>query len=274
MAANQISSAKSMPAATLVAQLDFTGKRVWVTGAGQGIGYQIACQFFALGADVVGLDKSFHADPTSAAQGYPFTTALLDISHPQQMELVCQHLLSEVPRIDILVNGAGILCMADTEELSLEDWQQCFNVNVSGAFYLLRQLIPQFKQQRYGAVVTLGSNAAHVPRIKMSAYCASKAALTSFSHCVGLELAAYGVRCNLVSPGSTDTPMQRGMWHSEDAQQQTIAGFPLQYKLGIPLGKIATPQEIANTVIFLASDLASHITMQDIVVDGGATLSA
>jgi 2,3-dihydro-2,3-dihydroxybenzoate dehydrogenase len=68
--------------------------------------------------------------------------------------------------------------------------------------------------------------------------------------------------------------MQRGMWHSEDAQQRTIAGFPPQYKLGIPLGKIATPQEIANTVVFLASDLASHITLQDIVVDGGATLSA
>ncbi|CFQ98122.1 2,3-dihydro-2,3-dihydroxybenzoate dehydrogenase [Yersinia frederiksenii] len=271
MAVNQTSSAKSMLAATLVAQMDFTGKRVWVTGAGQGIGYQIACQFFALGADVVGLDKCFSADPT---QGYPFTTALLDISQPQQVELVCQHLLSEVPRIDILVNGAGILRMADTQELSLEDWQQCFDVNVSGVFYLLRQLIPQFKQQRFGAVVTLGSNAAHVPRIKMSAYCASKAALTSFSHCVGLELAAYGVRCNLVSPGSTDTPMQRAMWRSEDAQQQTIAGFPLQYKLGIPLGKIATPQEIANTVVFLASDLASHITMQDIVVDGGATLSA
>ncbi|CQR23140.1 short chain dehydrogenase [Yersinia enterocolitica] len=190
------------------------------------------------------------------------------------MEGVCQRLLCQVPRIDVLVNGAGILRMAETESLSLEDWKQCFDVNVSGAFYLLRQLIPQFKQQRFGAVVTISSNAAHVPRMQMSAYCASKAALTSFSHCVGLELAPYGVRCNLVSPGSTDTPMQRSMWHSDDAQQQTIAGFPQQYKLGIPLGKIATPTEIANTVAFLASDLASHITLQDIVVDGGATLSA
>ncbi|MDA5544075.1 2,3-dihydro-2,3-dihydroxybenzoate dehydrogenase [Yersinia rochesterensis] len=269
MATNQVSPAKSTCAINKAAQMDFTDKRVWVTGAGQGIGYQIASQFVALGADVVGLDKSF-----SATQNFPFTTALLDISNPQQVALVCQHLLSQVPRIDVLVNGAGILRMAETEALSLEDWQQCFNVNVSGAFYLLRQLIPQFKWQRFGAVVTIGSNAAHVPRIQMSAYCASKAALTSLSHCVGLELAAYGVRCNVVSPGSTDTPMQRGMWHSEDAQQRTIAGFPQQYKLGIPLGKIATPQEIANTVVFLASDLASHITLQDIVVDGGATLSA
>lgn len=195
MATNQVSPAKSTCAINKAAQMDFTDKRVWVTGAGQGIGYQIASQFVALGADVVGLDKSF-----SATQNFPFTTALLDISNPQQVALVCQHLLSQVPRIDVLVNGAGILRMAETEALSLEDWQQCFNVNVSGAFYLLRQLIPQFKWQRFGAVVTIGSNAAHVPRIQMSAYCASKAALTSLSHCVGLELAAYGVRCNVVSP--------------------------------------------------------------------------
>ena len=91
---------------------------------------------------------------------------------------------------------------------------------------------------------------------------------------VGLELAPFGVRANLVSPGSTDTPMLRGMLPSEEAIARTIAGLPEQFKLGIPLRKVATPAEIAHTVLFLASDLASHITLQDLVVDGGATLSA
>jgi len=131
-----------------------------------------------------------------------------------------------------------------------------------------------FRRQREGAIVSIASNAAHVPRIGMSAYCASKAALRSLCMTVGLEMAPFAVRCNLVSPGSTDTPMQRGMWTSAGAEQRTIAGFPDQFKLGIPLGKIAQPQEIADAVLFLASDLASHITMQDIVIDGGATLSA
>lgn len=91
---------------------------------------------------------------------------------------------------------------------------------------------------------------------------------------MGLELAPYGARCNLVSPGSTDTAMQRSMWRSADGDKQVIAGDPGSFKLGIPLGKIAVPEEIASAVAFLASDLASHISLQDLVVDGGATLSA
>jgi len=122
--------------------------------------------------------------------------------------------------------------------------------------------------------VTIASNAAHAPRLGMSAYGASKAALRSLCLTVGLEMAPYGVRCNIVSPGSTDTDMQRSLWHTPEAEQEMINGFPEQYKLGIPLRKIAKPQEIVANVMFLASDLASHVVLQDIVVDGGATLGS
>lgn len=142
------------------------------------------------------------------------------------------------------------------------------------AFNLFQQTMAQFRRQRGGAIVTVASDAAHTPRIGMSAYGASKAALKSPALTVGLELAGCGVRCNLVSPGSTDTDMQRTLWVSDDAEQQRIRGFGEQFKLGIPLGKIARPQEIANTILFLASSHASHITLQDIVVDGGSTLGA
>ena len=120
----------------------------------------------------------------------------------------------------------------------------------------------------------MASNAAHAPRLGMSAYGASKAALRSLCLTVGLEMAPYGVRCNIVSPGSTDTEMQRSLWKTPQAEQQTIEGFPEQFKLGIPLKKIAKPQEIADTILFLASDRASHVVLQDIVVDGGATLGS
>ncbi|QTF08739.1 2,3-dihydro-2,3-dihydroxybenzoate dehydrogenase [Brenneria izadpanahii] len=249
-------------------QMEFTGKQVWVTGAGRGIGKQIACSFLALGAEVVGFDREF------PSPGLPYRCVLLDIQQPEQVKTVCRQQLADSPRLDILVNAAGILRLGALETLSDDDWRECLNVNAAGAFYLLRAVIPHFKRQRCGAIVTVGSNAAHVPRMQMAAYCASKAALASLNHCAALELAEYGVRCNLVSPGSTDTAMLRGMWRDDGGERQTIQGFPQQYKLGIPLGKIAHAQEIANAVVFLASDLASHITMQDIVVDGGATLAA
>lgn len=248
--------------------MDFSGKRIWVTGAGQGIGRETASRFTALGGDVVGLDRSF------SASNYPFATVRLDLSERDEVRRVCGELLEECPRLDVLVSAAGVLRIGLAEELSFDDWAACMHVNASGPFHLFQHTIPQFKLQRAGAIVSVGSNAAHTPRMLMSAYCASKAALTSLTQCVGLELAPYGVRCNLVSPGSTDTAMQRSMWRSADGERQVIAGDLGSFKLGIPLGKIATPEEIASAIVFLASDLASHITLQDLVVDGGATLAA
>lgn len=247
---------------------DFRGKTVWVTGAGKGIGYATAQAFVEAGATVTGFDVAF------TQHDYAFATETLDVADAAQVAEVCQRLLAACERLDVLVNAAGILRMGPTDSLSLEDWQQTFAVNVGGAFNLFQQTMPQFRRQQGGAIVTVASDAAHTPRIGMSAYGASKAALKSLALTVGLELAASGVRCNLVSPGSTDTDMQRTLWVSDDAEQQRIRGFGEQFKLGIPLGKIAHPQEIANTILFLASDLASHITLQDIVVDGGSTLGA
>ncbi len=248
--------------------LDFSGQHVWVTGAGQGIGYRTALAFAEAGADVVGLDLRFGAD------AYPFRTQLLDITDAGQVGRVCLGLLADCPRLDVLVNGAGILRLGATDSLAWSDWQDCLAVNAGGAFNLFRHTLPVFRAQRAGAIVSIASNAAHVPRLGMSAYCASKAALRSLCLTVGLEMAPFGVRCNLVSPGSTDTPMQRALWQTDRAEQQTIAGFHDQFKLGIPLGKIGRPQEVADAILFLASRHASHITMQDIVIDGGATLGA
>ncbi|KQV54596.1 2,3-dihydro-2,3-dihydroxybenzoate dehydrogenase [Duganella sp. Root336D2] len=255
--------------------LDFEGRQVWVTGAGRGIGYQAAMAFRQLGARVIGIDRCFDSELGSMhGKKYPFKTVQLDITDRAAIGKACSQLLLETPRVDVLVNAAGVLRLGRLENTSAEDWQACFDINVGGVFHILSRLLPQFKAQRFGSIVNVASNAAHVPRLNMVAYCASKSALVSLSHCAGLELAQYGVRCNLVSPGSTDTPMLRSMLPDEEGMQRTIAGLPELFKLGIPLRKIATAREIANTIVFLASDLASHITMQDLVVDGGATLAA
>ncbi|MGL5389377.1 MAG: 2,3-dihydro-2,3-dihydroxybenzoate dehydrogenase [Serratia sp. (in: enterobacteria)] len=252
----------------MAGELEFSGKRVWVTGAGAGIGYQTALAFAQHGAEVIGFDLHF------SDLDYPFRTEVLDITDADAVDSVCQRLLAEHERLDVLVNGAGVLRMGLTDETSNADWMACMAVNAGGAFNLFRHTLPVFRRQQQGAIVSIASNAAHVPRVGMAAYCASKAAMRSLCQTVGLEMAPYGVRSNLVSPGSTNTPMLRGMWQDEHGESNMIKGFPEQFKLGIPLGKIAQPQEIADAILFLASDRASHITMQDIVIDGGATLAA
>lgn len=186
-----------------MAALDFRGQTVWVTGAGKGIGYATALAFVEAGANVTGFDLAFDGE------SYPFATETLDVADADQVREACSRLLANTERLDVLVNAAGILRMGATDQLSAEDWQQTFAVNVGGAFNLFQQTMAQFRRQRGGAIVTVASDAAHTPRIGMSAYGASKAALKSLALTVGLELAGSGVRCNLVSPGSTDTDMQR-----------------------------------------------------------------
>ncbi|PHM70269.1 2,3-dihydro-2,3-dihydroxybenzoate dehydrogenase [Xenorhabdus sp. KJ12.1] len=244
----------------------FKGKSVWVTGAGSGIGYRTALRFHEAGAKVLGFDLKF---PDSM----PFETLILDVSDDGSVQKICPPLLKE-NGLDVLVNGAGILRLGSAETLSREDWESSINVNAGAAFNLFKILIPHFQRQRSGNIVSIVSNAAHVPRVNMAVYCASKAAMRSLCLSVGLELAPFGVRCNIVSPGSTLTPMLEGMLNGDIAHQRLIHGITEQFKLGIPLGKIAQPDEIANVILFLASEQASHITLQDIVIDGGATLGA
>lgn len=242
-------------------------KIAWVTGVNQGIGAEIMRQLIAQDIQVIGFDVSTDQVPAVfKAQVYE-----CDVRDEQQVSALCTRLLKTAAP-DYFVNVAAVLHLDSHESLSLDAWRQTFEVNVFGAFYFLRQLSPHFKHKRSGSIVVVSSNAAHAPRINMAAYGASKAALTSFSKTVGLELAEYGVRVNIISPGSTATPMQYQLWKDTAGEQNTIHGNPAQYKVGIPLQKIAQTQDIANAVMFLLSDQATHITMHDLVIDGGATL--
>ncbi|MEI4803906.1 2,3-dihydro-2,3-dihydroxybenzoate dehydrogenase [Bacillus sp. NPDC077411] len=256
--------------------MNLTGKVALVTGAAQGIGEAVVRMLGEYGVQVVAVDKNITAldklvfDLT--AKGIFIKAFVADVRDSVCVEDVVNQIENEMGPIEILVNVAGILRMSPIDSLSDEEWNEVFSVNSNGVFYVSRSVSRRMMSRKSGSIVTVGSNAASVPRMHMSAYAASKAAATMFTKCLGLEMAKYNVRCNLVSPGSTDTEMQRQLWTDENGVKKMIAGSQDTYRLGIPLNKIATPSEIAEVVLFLVSDKASHITMHNLCIDGGATL--
>lgn len=253
-----------------------TGKVALVTGAAQGIGRTVAAALAERGALVAAVDQNGEGVRDLVAElragGHQAAAFPADVSDSDAVEAMVDQIEREVGPVEILVNVAGLLRTGPIELLSDEDWAATFAVNASGVFYVSRAVARRMAPRRSGSIVTVGSNAAGVPRMQMSAYAASKAAATMFTKCLGLEYARHNIRCNVVSPGSTDTAMQRALWADDDGAHAVIAGNLEEYRLGIPLGRLALPSDIADAVVFLVSDQARHITMHDLRVDGGATL--
>ncbi|MER0245854.1 2,3-dihydro-2,3-dihydroxybenzoate dehydrogenase [Streptomyces sp. HSW2009] len=256
-------------------QPELSGRIALVTGAGQGIGEAVARMLADQGAKVAAVDRNAEG-VTALAKDYGagIEAHTADVTDSAAVESLVATVEETTGPIDVLVNVAGVLRPAPVAELTDQDWDETFAVNTTGVFHTCRAVTRRMSERRRGSVVTVGSNAAGVPRTSMAAYAASKAAATMFTKCLGLELARSGVRCNVVSPGSTDTAMQRQLWTDPQAPLRVIDGDPASYRVGIPLGRIAEPADIAEAVAFLVSDRARHITMHDLYVDGGATLRA
>ncbi|WP_199443619.1 2,3-dihydro-2,3-dihydroxybenzoate dehydrogenase [Umezawaea beigongshangensis] len=246
-----------------------------VTGAAGGIGAAVVDALVRAGAAVAALDvDAAGLDEVAARSGGRVTPFAVDVGNSAAVAGVVDEVEREIGPIGIGVPVAGILRPGSVCDTTDEDWAATFAVNATGVFAVLREVSRRMVPRGRGALVTVGSNAAGVPRTGMAAYAASKAAATMLTRCLGLELAGSGIRCNVVSPGSTDTSMQRLLWTDDSGADRVIAGVPEEFRVGIPLGRIADPADVAEAVLFLVSDRARHITMQNLYVDGGATLQA
>lgn len=238
-----------------------------VTGASSGIGAAVVELLLAEGRRVCGWD----VERPTRQSGAEFQ--LVDVTN----EAAVRQALDEIERnfgpVSELVNAAGVLSRAElcSPHTTLEELRRVFTINVEGVWLVSRAVAEGMTERRRGAIVTVASNAASVPRLGLGAYCASKAAAAMLTRCLGLELARHGVRCNVVSPGSTDTPMLSAMLDGA-GHDALIGGNSETFRLGIPLGRVARARDVAEAVLFLLSDRARHITLQDLRVDGGATL--
>lgn len=253
---------------------EFHDQHVLVTGAAGGIGAALARRLLQQGAKVTALDADSAGLTTlqTEADARRLLTRVVDVSDAAAVDAAVAEAEATLGPIDCLACVAGVLQMGRVIDLDDAQWSRTLAINAGGVFHTCRAVARRMVERRRGAIVNVSSNAATTPRAGMAAYAASKAAVTQLSRCLALELAEYGVRCNVVSPGSTDTEMQRAMWRQGSSREAVISGHAPSHRLGIPLGKIATPDDIVDSILFLLSDRAGHITLHDLRVDGGATL--
>ncbi|MBE3640060.1 SDR family oxidoreductase [Mangrovicoccus algicola] len=251
----------------------FEGRCAFVTGAGGGIGQAAIARLRGAGARVFATDLPGALAGLSAAPDLLLHP--LDVTDAAAVEAALDAAETAFGPPALAVHAAGMLETRPLLDLPPEAWDRVFAVNARGSFLVARGLAARMADRGEGAIVVIGSNSGGVPRMDMGAYGASKAAAAMLVRSLGLEVARQGVRVNLVAPGSTLTPMLSGMWDDPEAgAARVVAGNPAQYRTGIPLGKLASPDDIAAAAMFLLSREAGHVTMADLYVDGGATLRA
>jgi meso-butanediol dehydrogenase/(S,S)-butanediol dehydrogenase/diacetyl reductase len=246
----------------------FENQVVLITGASGGIGVALAKAFAAEGARlaVVGRDPARTQAVAEASGAFLASTA--DITDSGACARLVQEVAEKGGGLDVLVNNAGAIVRGDVTDTTDDQWRQVMRVNVDASFFLSREAIRCMRRQgRGGAIVLVSSINGLVGRKTLVAYSASKGALIQMTQSLALDCAQDGIRVNAVCPGATDTPMP----FSQHAVPVTREQMAERWKTLIPLQRMAQPEEIARSILFLASREASYITGTSLAVDGGFT---
>jgi 3-oxoacyl-[acyl-carrier protein] reductase len=232
-----------------------------VTGAGQGMGRAIAQRFAAEGAIVVALDINLAAaEETLKNQAGQSIARSLNVADSAAVATLVDEVVAKWGRVDVLVNNAGIGSVDAFADIPDETWARVLNVNLNGAFYCARQVVRAMqKAGTRGTIINVASTAA-VSGDGPAHYCASKAALMGLTRSMAKELASQGIRINTLVPGPTNTPMMQSI-----PQEWTDAIIK-----GVPMGRMAEPEDIASVALFLASDDSGFVTGQNVAVNGGS----
>ena len=241
--------------------LDLSGKVALVTGASRGIGAAIAKTLAAQGAIVVAAARGTNADASVAeiiAKGGKAEAASFDVTDSATVEVVVTGTLARHGHLDILVNNAGITRDQLMMRMKRDDWDAVIATNLTAAYTCTQAVLRPMIKQRRGRIITISSVVGQMGNAGQVNYAASKAGLIGMSKALAREVASRGITVNVVAPGLIDTDMTRA-----------LATGTSDWASQIPLGRLGTPEDVANTVCFLASDEAAYITGQVFAVNGG-----
>lgn len=242
--------------------LNLTGRVCVVTGAGGGLGRAIATGLAAAGGRLVLLDRDpATCEETAQVIGTDAIWMKCDVADPEDVAAAADHAARRVGACDVLVNNAGLLRPGPIASLTLEEWQWLISVNLTGYFLCAKAFGRQMLERKHGAIVHIASIAGRHPQPWSGSYSVSKAGVVMLSQQLAIEWGPSGVRSNVVSPGLVRTPMSEPFYRIPEVAEQR-AGI-------VPLRRVAAPEDIADVVIFLASDRAGYVNGEDVCTDGG-----
>ncbi|MBI2086883.1 MAG: SDR family oxidoreductase [Candidatus Zambryskibacteria bacterium] len=241
------------------------GKTVLVTGSSRGIGAVIARLAKRYGAEVILHGRLESKELTALAKELDAPFVTFDVSDDEAVRWE----MSKLGKIDVLVNNAGINPSKTFQNLTNNDWKEIFGINFFGAVNVSRVVLEGMTRRKNGAIINIASIKGFPYVAGKPAYAASKAALIQFTARMAEEFAPQGIRINAVAPGFTETELTTGTLRQEEAQGKTVLCDQIAK---IPMKRMANPQEIAEVVLFLASDKASYINGQCLAVDGGLSI--
>ncbi len=254
------------PVGMMMAEQQVIPRVVLVTGGGSGMGAATARRFFGLGETVVIVDRD--GDRSRVVADEVSGTAIVgDVSDSAFCDQAVASVLDQHGRLDVLVNAAGIIHRAGGLDTDDDNWRRVMSVNVDGLFFMSRAAIRPMLEAGSGTIVNFGSIWGGIGASGVLAYCASKGAVHQITRAMALEHATDGIRINAVAPGEVNTPMLS----SGRTTPPTEADLQALADASIPMKRLAEPDEIAEVVVFLASDAAGYMTGSIVPVDAGYT---